>query len=132
MGAILMRRTDRIALATANLLLSAGMLACSSASSGGGASPASDGGLSEGALDSAEHDASGLEGAASVDGGEDASAGDSGSGVHNGSCCVESSSDDSMCTSRNEPPVAYVCFCPDGGIDPSCTINMGTELVCCP
>ena len=56
--------------------------------------------------------------------------------VHNGSCCVRSASYDSTCTSMNEPPVAFVCFCPVGGdggsIDPSCTINTGTELVCCP
>jgi hypothetical protein len=53
-------------------------------------------------------------------------------GVDNPSCCVATASDDSMCTSRGEPGNAYVCFCPDGGIDPTCTINQGTELVCCP
>lgn len=57
---------------------------------------------------------------------------DTGGGVHNAPCCVQNASYDSQCTARGEPPVAYVCFCPDGGIDPTCTINMGTELVCCP
>jgi hypothetical protein len=47
-------------------------------------------------------------------------------------CCTRSTEYDSKCTSLGEPPEAYVCFCPGGSIDPACTINMGTELVCCP
>jgi len=129
---------DRIALAGVSLLLSAGMLACSGASSPGGTGAGGDGGLRDGAVGGygAGKDASGLDaadaGAADVGVVEGGATGEGGSGVHNPSCCVRSASYDAMCTSMGEPPVAYVCFCPDGGIDPSCTINMGAELVCCP
>ena len=55
------------------------------------------------------------------------------SAVHNGACCTRSSSYDAKCSSLGQPPNAYACFCPGGsGIDPSCMVNLGTELVCCP
>lgn len=120
-------------------VLPAAELACSSSQSSGGGSGGDAGGddvsaQDSGATDAAIGDAPGLDTSMLADSvAPDAPAsGDAASGTHNPACCVRNASYDTQCAMRTEPPNAWICFCPDGGIDPSCTVNMGTELVCCP